>query len=144
MKRFIRCICLILVAVTLMTTPAFAAESVSARSSSFFACSSVFLWKTSDTTFEVWFDVTCLHIMEKTGASVIKVQRSGDGTNWTTMKTYKMADYPELICENTATHVGCVSYTGTCGYFYRAIITLYAKNSSGIGEVTEYTDSLRL
>ena len=144
MKRFVRCVSMLMIVALLLTNPVFAAEGASARSSSYFMCSSVYLWKTSDTTFEVWFDVVSVDTMAQLGASVIKVQRSGDGTNWTTMKTYTKEDYADMICENTIAHASCVSYTGAPGYYYRAYIILYAKNSSGTGLMPEYTEPKRL
>lgn len=139
MKQFIKCICLVLSLVMLLAVPAQAAD---ARSSSFFARSSVYLYETSSTTFQAWFDVTGMRTMDKIGAKEIKIQRSSDNENWTTMKTYSMADYPSLICENTAAHSACVTYTGTSGYYYRAYITLYAKDSTGTGTWTRYTSSI--
>lgn len=136
MRRLTRCICVILVLASLFTIPAVAAEQ---RSSDFFMCSSVYLWKISDTQFEVWFDVTAVQSMAELGASEIKVQRSTDKENWTTMQTYKKANYSQMIDTNTVAHADCVTYTYTSGYYYRAIVVLYAKNSSGTGEVTEVT-----
>ena len=136
MRRFVRYICIILVLASLITLPAFASEQ---RSSDFFAASSVYLWKISDTQFEVWFDVTAVQSMDELGASEIKVQRSTDKENWTTMRTYSKANYSQMIDTHTATHADCVTYTYTSGYYYRAIVVLYAKNSSGTGEVTEVT-----
>ena len=144
MKRFVRCVCVLMVVAILFANPVFATESASARSSSFFMCSSVYLWKTSYTTFEAWFDVVAVDTMDQVGASIIKIQRSSDGVNWTTMKTYSKDDYPDMIYENSIGHVGCVSYTGAPGYYYRAYIVLYAKNSSGTGLMPEYTEPKRL
>ena len=76
--------------------------------------------------------------------SAIKVQRSADGTTWSNMRTYTKEDYSNLICENTASHASCVTYTGTPGYYYRAKITLYATNDEGIGSLTRYASSLHL
>lgn len=144
MKRFTRCVCMLLAAVMLMTTPAFATENVDARASNFFWSSSVYLYKTSEVTFQAWFEVAALSTMDELGASVIKIQRSSDGENWSTMKTFTKESYSNLICENTGTHASYVTYTGTAGYYYRAYIILYAKNSSGRAEMYRYTSSIKL
>lgn len=141
MNRFLRCICILLVMSMLLVIPAFAAET---RASNFFLSSSVYLYKTSSTKFEAWFDVDAVRMMDELGASEIKIQRSSDNQNWTTMKTYTKDSYSNLICDDTMTHAACVSYTGTAGYYYRAKITLYAKNSSGTGEWIRYTSSMKL
>lgn len=145
MKRFIKCVCFFLAILTLVANPALAAENVEPRASSYFMASSVYLWKTTGTTFEVWFDVTAVGGMDELGAKTIKVQRSSDNETWTTMKTFSKDDYySQMIDEDTCHHANCVTYTGTAGYYYRAYIVLYAKNSSGTGEVYRYTASIKL
>ena len=131
MRRFTRNICFALVMVLLLSVAAFAAEVIEPKASNFFGKSSVYIANVSGTYFEPWFDVTGTGIMDKIGAKTIKVQRSSDGVNWTTMRTWTMDDYPSLIDTNTATHGAGVSYTGSRGYYYRAYIELYAKNSTG-------------
>lgn len=143
-KRIVRCGCFLIAAIMCFTFAVCATETEGARSSSFFRSSSVYLYKTSGNNFEAWFEVTALGTMTQLGASKIKIQRSLDGVNWTTMKTYEKEDYSQMICNNTVTHDGCVSYTGTTGYYYRAIVILYAKNSSGTAEMTEYTAKIKL
>ena len=144
MKRFSRLICMLLTMAMVLAIPAAATENAEPRASSFFMSSCVYLHKTSSTQFQAWFEVTALGGMEKLGASEIKIQKSSDGENWTTMRTYSMDAYSNLICENTASHASYVTYTGQTGYYYRAKITLYAKNSSGTAEMWEYTDPIRL
>lgn len=141
MKRFHRCVCILLVIAMLMVVPAFAAE---ARASDYFWSSSVYLANISGTRFEAWFDVDAVNVMDELGASEIKIQRSSDGTNWTTMKTYTKESYSNLICEDTNSHAAYVSYTGTAGYYYRANITLYAKKGTGSAEWYRNTSSLKL
>lgn len=142
MRRFIKVIALIL-ALVLLAVPVWA-EGVETRASSFFFSSDVYLHKISSTQFEAWFTVVALDAMDELGASIIKIQRSADGETWTTMKTYTKAGYSQMICEDTGAHGACVTYTGTPGFYYRAKITLYAKNSTGVGEMTRYTAKIRL
>ena len=144
MKRLAQLICIVLVFVTVFSTVAFAAETPQPRASMFFGASSVYFWHVSGNDYQVWFDVTAKSTMQELGASKIKVQRSTDEVNWTTVKTYNMADYSQMTDTNTARHYGCVPYSATTGYSYRAIVTLYAKNSNGTGEMNEYTAILDL
>ena len=141
MKLIKRYGCFLLIAVLLFTTSVYAAEP---RASDYFLSSSVYLHKTSSTTFEAWFEVNCLGIMDEVGASVVKIQRSSDGENWTTMRTYTKASYTSMTDTNTSAHYSCVSYTGTAGYYYRAYIVLYAKKGTGTGEIYRYTSSIKL
>lgn len=145
MKRFIQFVCLVLVLATCLTIPVSAAEGISPYASSYFGCFSAYLWKTSGTEFEVWFDVGAVCGMEELGTSVIKVQRSSDKSYWSTMRTYKKEDYPSMIDYNTSTHCSCVTYSdGISGYYYRAYVEFYAKNSSGRGYYDFYTNPIKL
>ena len=140
MKRIIRYMSLFVAIAMLISIPAFAAES--SRASLFFTKMSTYLEKTSGTTFEVWFEVTATGTMEELGVSTIKVERSSDKSTWTTMKTYSKANYSQMTDDNTVAHADCVTYTGTSGYYYRARVTFYAKNSSGSGEYVLYTSTI--
>lgn len=144
MKRLSQILCMIMVFVTVLSTAAFAAETPAPRASNFFMSSSVYFWHVSGDNYQVWFDVTALSTMQKLGASKIKVQRSTDKVNWTTIKTFNMDDYSQMTTTNTGHYVNCVPYTATSGYYYRAVVTLYAKNSSGTGEMDEVTATLNL
>lgn len=141
MKRFFQFVTLILVISLVLSTPVFASEP---RSSAFFIRTSTYLEKVSGTTFDVWFDVTATGIMDELGVSTIKVQRSSDQSNWSTMYTYSKDSYSQMICENTASHVDHVRYSGTAGYYYRAKVTFYAKNSSGTGTYVMYTSTIKV
>ena len=112
------------------------------RASYYFASSSVFLYMTSETTFQAWFDVTGTKIMEKIGAQEVKIQRSSDNENWITIRTFSMEDYPDLIEENTSGHAGYASHGCVRGYYYRAKYQLYAYDGVGTGVWTRYSDSV--
>lgn len=143
MKKHIKLVALILVMTILFAVPA-QAQGLEPRASSYFMSSNVYLNKTSTYNFEAWFRVSANDIMDEVGASSIAIQRSSDGENWTTMGTFSKATYPQFIDRNTSVHAACLLYTGTPGYYYRAKITLYAKDSSGTGEMVRYTSKMLL
>lgn len=101
MKRFFRYICLILIAVILLSIPSFAAEQ---RASSYIMRTTAYLNPVSDIEFRVWHEVIAIGIMDELGASEVKVQESTDGTNWTTVRLYNCIGWPALVAENTAAH----------------------------------------
>lgn len=136
MKRFLRTVYFLMAAVTLFTTTAFAAES---RSSNFFMKTSTYITRSSTSKLDIWFDVTAVDQMQVLGVRTIKLQRSTDRTNWTTIKTYEMADYSVMTCANTIQHSDCLTYYGSSNYYYRAYVEFYAKNSSGTGVYDRYT-----
>lgn len=136
MKRFLRTVCFLMAAVMLFTTTAFAAES---RSSNFFMKTSTYITRSSTSKLNIWFDVTAVGMMDVLGVRTIKLQKSTDKTNWTTIKTYDKADYSVMTCANTTAHADCVTYYGSSNYYYRAYVEFYAKNSSGTGVYDKYT-----
>ncbi len=149
MKKYIHLLCFVLVCGICFSVSAQAfdtAEGTETRESAYFAAHSVFLEKTSATTFEVWFDVIAnLTTMDELGASVIHIYRSTDGDTWTKVRSYYKENYPSMICRNTASHSGCVTYTGArSGYYYRAMVLLYAKIGNNIGERSRYTEIIRM
>lgn len=144
MKRSFRFVSLLLVAVMVMAVPVFAKESAVPYASRYIMSTCIYLDQTSSTQFNVWHEVIALGIMDEVGACEIKIQQSADGQNWTTVRTFTPAEEPSMIEEDALAHAGHVSYTGMVGYYYRAFIILYAKNSSGRGEVFDYTETLRL
>lgn len=138
MKRFVRLVCVLVVFSVLIAIPAYAEEQ-STRASSFFSAYRAYCTKTSTTSLSVYFQVIGVGIMDELGASQIKVQKSSDGENWTTVKTFSKASNSGLIDDDTGYHSATVSCTISSGYYYRAVVTLYGKNSAGTGYKTYYT-----
>ena len=138
MKRFIKCISLVLIFVMLMAIPV-SAKEVSPYSSNYFMAHSAYLWNVSSTSFQVCFNVTAVGTMSKLGVNYIDVERSSDGINWSVVKTYTQSDYSNLIASNTHSHSSYVTYSNKqSGYQYRAYVDFYAKNSNGTASYGTY------
>lgn len=145
MKKVTKTICLMLVLATLLSVTASAATMEEAGTYSlFFVGYGSYCWKTKDTQFQVWFDVTAKRTMDKLGVERIKIQKSADGENWLTVMTYNSSYYDYLLGEDTGFYSNHVTYTGASGYYYRAYLTFYAEDSSGIGKVYQYTQPIYL
>ena len=139
MKRFIRCICILLVITMFMVIPALAEGEQNSRASAYFTMSSVYLSTVTGNTFKVWFDVTATCVMDELGASVIIVQRyDADSDSWVSVRSFYPSTYRQMIDYDQVTHAASVTYTGASGFEYRAYVELYAKNSSGEGYMPEY------
>lgn len=138
MRNWKNMICFALALIFIFSIPVSAAgeSNVSSGYSLYFHSYSTYLWRISSTEFEVWFEVTARGVMDELGASYIEVQRSTNGTTWTTVATYEPDDYPQMICKNTGMHAECVPYVMTSGYQYRAVVTYYAKSGAGSGTFT--------
>lgn len=141
MKRFTRIVSFIIVVAIILAFPAYAVEE-SQRASLFFASYRAYCYKASSTDLRVYFSVVATGAMDELGTSSIKVQRSSDGTNWTTMKTYTKENYSQMIDTDATFHSGYISYTATVGYYYRAYVTFYAKDGSDTGRLYYYTANI--
>lgn len=144
MKTFVKLICVILTLAICLAVPVSAETAVNSRSSLFFHEISTYIYRLNDTQFQVWFDVAAVETMQEIGACKITVQRSTDGENWQNMFSYLPEYYPQMIDYNTGCHGAYVPYHGTQGYYYRAFVTFYAKNSSGSGKLYRYTNTVYL
>lgn len=146
MKRLARVVCMLLACSLLIAVPGQAASVVEPRGSAFFAAYGTDLYKTSLSSFQIWFDVTAnVATMEVLGVNEIIVYRSADQQSWTKICTYTIDDYPQMVDQNTSSHTGYVPFNyATPGHYYTAYITFYAKNSTGIGERYVYTEILKM
>lgn len=147
MKKLVRFVCVILVCGLLLAVPAQAAETAESRASTFFSSYGTDLYKTSSSSFQIWFDViaTAGNTMQALGVSEIVVYRSADQQSWTKMRTYSMDNYSQMVAQNTTSHGGYVTYNYvTTGYYYTARVTFYAKNSTGSSVRDVYTEILRM
>lgn len=138
MKRIIS----ILMAVVLFLAIPVCAEESDIYSSIYFASYDSAIYNTTGRTLEIWYDVVGNGSMAEIGVSCIELERSSNNSDWTVIKTYLPEDYPQMICENTVINYDCVSYLGTYGYYYRAYVTFYAKNSRGEGYRNEYSETV--
>lgn len=146
MKIILRTICIVIVLSLVLAMPAHAENTVEPRGSAFFGSYSTDLYKTSSSSFQIWYDVVSnVNRMDVLGVSEILLYKSADQQSWQQIKMYSMNAYASMVAYNTTSHGGYVSYNfATTGYYYRAYITFYAKNSTGIGERYVYTEILRM
>lgn len=147
MKKLVRVISMLLACSLLLAVPAQAETSAEPRESAFFCYYGTDLYKTSSSSFQIWFDVqaNAWATMDVLGVSEIIVYRSADQQSWSKMFTYTMDIYTQMVAQNTILHGGYVSYDyATPGCYYTAYITFYAKNSTGIAERYVYTEILKM
>lgn len=144
MKSFVRYVSFLVATVVLLSFPVCATEEVAPRSSSYFFSHSAYLREEDSFNFSIVFRISAIGVMDELGAKRIKVQISSDGENWATTQTYTRDTHPQFIDTNTAYHSYEFNYNGSRGYYYRAIITYYAKNDTGSAVYTVYTPVIQL
>ena len=131
MKRLVKCLCMILALSFCLAIPV-AAEETTPYGSSYFGSRDAYLWRTSSTSCEAWFEITAVRGMAELGAQFIEIEESADGVNWSVVATYNRANYSNLIKTNTSDHTSYVTYSKMKpNYQYRMYVRLYAKDSSG-------------
>lgn len=146
MKKFVRFTCVILVFGLLLAVPANAESVAEPKGSAFFSSYGTDLYKTSSTSFEIWFDVTSNAApMDLLGVSEIALYQSADGQSWSKIKIYTKSAYAFFVDDDATYHGGHVTYDfATPGYYYRARITFYAKKGNNVAETDIYTEILRM
>lgn len=138
--RFFRIFCVVVAAVLLFNIPVYAGENT-ARSSSYIALYDSALVKGTGTELNVWFHVVGTDTMDEIGAREIRVQqRSSPDENWKTVITFRSENYPTMICQNTGYHSTHVTCRVTPGYYYRAIVIIYAAKDNGSGSIADYAE----
>ena len=88
----------------------------------------------------VTVDVQATDYMDTIGTTRIEILESkNNGTSWTSYRVFLPVVFPEMLESNDFLYFDTpVSFTGTPGYKYCAIVTVYAGDSTG-SDSREYT-----
>lgn len=127
-------------ALALMMLMSISLTTVSARSSLYLDGYCAWLTAEDDGIVDVCIDVTAYDIMDEVGASRVQIFESKDGgQTWTSKRIYLKSLFPELVDTNTYFYYNNpISYQGTPGYRYYALVTMYAGDSTG-SDTRQYT-----
>lgn len=124
-KKILRTSALLLLIVSILCTPVFAAENASL----YIRRTSVGISVINSNTVDVSFSITGTSYMDQIGAAVVTFYKS-DGTCVATC-SYTNSSYAYMMAYNTYIHGGDVTYTGTPGESYYAVVDFYAEKSGG-------------
>ena len=140
MKRTgIRIICVIFILAMCISSTALAAET---KASDYIKSYSAATTTTGSSNVRIGFSITGKSIMDKIGVTTIYLYEKPQGSNsWTIVKVFTNADFPSLVAENTSSHSGNVSYSGTSGCQYYAVVYFRAEKGSG-SDSRAYTTSV--
>ena len=91
----------------------------------------------------VWVDVTGTKPkMDRIGADKIYLYESTDGTNFTCVKIFSRSEYPNMTVTNANNYYKtAVTYQGTPGYYYCAVVHVYAEYNGGSDTKTYETST---
>ena len=103
----------------------------SARASEYFSYTAVYAFAKDDGEILIEYDIDPTHRMLECGARVIWIYEGQNNSGYEVVRTYRMEDYPNMIQHNTIIGDGEVTYSGTPGKDYYALVGVYAKDQYG-------------
>ena len=102
-----------------------------ARASEYFGCTAVYATALDDGEVLIEYDIDPTHRMQECGASIIWIYEGENNSGYEVVRTYRMEDYPDMIQHDTIIGDGEVTYPGTPGKDYYALVGVYAKDQYG-------------
>lgn len=125
---------------TMAATPS---DGIEPQASSFLTSYSVGIHPVGNGKVEVSFSVVGTDIMDRIGAAKIVVYESTNNSSWSPVKTYNYTTYSNLTATNRSTYGSDVTYSGTSGRYYKAIVTIYAAKDGGSDSRLVTTSSVK-
>lgn len=116
------------------------ALAAEARASAWFTGYGASIVASGNGKINVEFRVVGTGTMTKLGASTIDIYKSNGAFVKTISYTTSGNEY--MMKSNTAFHTGSVPYSGVAGQKYYAVVTFFAKNSSG-SDTRSYTTAYK-
>lgn len=131
-KRSVQIISLFVAVMLLLgCLPVAEATNAGARASDYFWFTDAWATPTGHGNFIVEFDVSTTDTMLEVGASRIVIYEQQANGSYKTAKIFTRYNTPDMIDTNSSCNYCRVSYSGTSGTKYYAVVTFYAKNASG-------------
>lgn len=140
-KKIARGMSLLFAVLMLMSTPVFAMDM---RASTRIDSSSAIVKAGTDGNLWIYFSVDAVSVMDDLGASKIAIQRYS-GSRWITESTLTPEDVPEMQTTDDIWHSATIPYSPKySGYSYRAVVDIYATNSTGTSTKTLTSHSVTM
>lgn len=140
-KLMQRSLCVVAVVCALLTVCSATAEPRIIQSSEYINAYSASLAALSDGEIGVYVRVDAARQVTELGATKIVLYEFQDATNATAVKTFYSSDYPSMLSSGLRYHKIAVTYAGTVGRDYYAVVTCYAGNDNG-NDSRRYTTSI--
>ena len=136
-KRLVKIVALVLVAVMVLGTAAFAIDT---RASKYIFLTEASIIPAGGGNMKIEFTVTGTGVMSKIGASNVTVYNS-NGTSVASY-SYLTQGNEAMMGANTVAYTSSVDYKGVPGQTYYAIVTCFCQNSSGMDSYAHTTRSV--
>lgn len=92
---------------------------------------------------DVRFQIDGVQTMEIVGVESVRVYGSVDGQRWTPMQDWDWRDYPFLMAGDTDSHQGQLSVYGTPGRYYKALVIVWVKGTTGSQSRSIWTPAIQ-
>jgi hypothetical protein len=143
MKHIITLFCIFVLCAGL-TVPAGATninDIISIQSSDFLTYYAAYALSRSGGEVIIEFEVDGTGRMDLVGSSYIVIQEKS-GSTWKGVSTYFGSVSNGMLDDNAFSHIGSITYAGTLGKEYRALVTIYAEGSAGDDSRTVTTNTV--
>ena len=131
-KRPMQIISLVMVVVLLLGGMSVAeAANMSTRASDYFWYTDAWATPTGNGSVIVEFDVSTTDTMKEVGATQIVIYEQQSTGVYKSVKTFTRYNTTGMIDTNCSCNYCRVSYSGTAGTKYYAVVTFYAKDANG-------------
>ena len=111
-----------------------------ARASEYFSCTAVYAFALDDGEILIEYDIDPTHTMLECGARAVWIYEQQSDGDYEEVFEYLMEDYPDMIQYGSIIGDGQVTYPGTPGKKYYALVALYAKDQYGSEIISFYTN----
>lgn len=130
---FLKAVVFILVIALTMPVSVSAAmpETVMPRASAYLACYTAYVCAMGNGELEIWFEVTGTEPQEYLGVMTIFLYESTDNVSWTRVKTFRHADYEQMLLTNAWEVIDYVPYDGVVGRYYKAYVGIWGGPDPG-------------
>lgn len=129
MKKTFTCIVSIVLAVSFCMVAA-SASTMHIEASDYLSYYDADVSTSGNGALEIEYYVYSYTNMSQIGVSKIVVQKKV-GTSWSSVKYYYSASTAGLLTTNDSSYTNSITYQGTAGKTYRAVVTFYAGDSTG-------------
>lgn len=143
MKRYARLLTMFLTLIMITSSALAVDHTIRPLASDYLYFYSAYIADKGNGKLNIHFSVNCSGEMSEIGASSITLMWSSNGTDWYTAKTFKPRDHSQMLSQNKISYMSSVTYSGTKGKYYKALVTFYAKNSSGSDSISIWTSQIK-
>ena len=121
--------------------PGAEAENSITRASNYLSSYHAWLGSGSNGIIYVYYDVDATRYMDVVGVTSVVIQQK-NGSSWNSVKNFIGTTSNGMLTTNDSSHTDYLSYKGTSGKTYRAVVTFYAELNGGYDTRTLTTSSI--